>query len=45
MEGASSAALRALFDASLTSKLWRSGMKHLFLGLDYFKNSSQTREL
>jgi hypothetical protein len=23
----------------------RSGIEHLFFGLDYFKNSSQTREL
>jgi hypothetical protein len=46
IEGAISEALRqALFDASQASNFRRSAMEHLFLGLGYFKNSSETRQL
>jgi hypothetical protein len=46
IEGAASPALRqALFDASHASNFRRSAMENLFLGLGYFKNSSETRQL
>jgi len=44
--GVVSTALRgSAFDAGLVSKNRRSNMEDLFLGLDNFKNSGQTREL